>query len=428
MRRILPFLAVFACGDDGASPAVDAPPPDAPEFLGGSITTSCGYPLTTPVGATAPAMGANVLGEEPAPRHVHLGLASDPATSMVIVWRTDRETAATTVQYGVGTATDQTAEGFTYLYQPDNSGAVRIHETHLCGLTPDTSYSYRVGGVGDGGAEAWSETFTFRTAPLATADDEVVIGVLGDTRTGYDVWKQCIELLDTMAAPDLYLFNGDTVLVGLDQYEWNLFFDNAESVLRRAPIIVAHGNHEGNSPVFYSVFAMPGDEQYYSLDYGPAHITVLNDNPADPADKAGRAVDFLGADLAAAAGRPWKFAMHHEPIYSAGYHGSNEELRGLWGPLFDTHQVDVVFNGHEHSYERSKPMRAGAVQGTPAEGTIYAVVGSAGAMLRDIGTEEWTEISESTYSVMVVRVRPGMLSATAYRPDGSMLDEFTIVK
>jgi acid phosphatase type 7 len=428
IHRILGFLLLWGCGDDAAPPA-DAPPPDAPVFMGGSIAVSCGYTVTTPVDATAPVLGTDVLGAEPAPRQLHLGLASDPATSMVVSWRTDAETLVTTVEYGVTEALEMSATGITFLYQPTGGRAVRVHETHLCGLMPDTTYSYRVGGIGSG-TTAWSEWFTFRTAPAtASADAEVVIGVLGDTRSGYDVWKQCLELLDTTASPDLILFNGDATLLGTDQGEWDTFLDNGESVLRRIPILSAHGNHELNSANYYSLFAMPGDEQYFSVDYGPAHITVLNDEPLNVEDRGGRAVEFMNADFTAAAARPWKLVMHHSPIYSAGsFHGSDEELRALWEPVFDTHHVDLVVNGHEHDYERTKPMRAGAPQATPAEGTIYAIVGSAGAELREVGSGAWTEIAESTYSVMVLRVRAGMLSATAYRQDGTMLDEFTIIK
>ena len=59
---------------------------------------------------------------------------------------------------------------------------------------------------------------------------------------------------------------------------------------------------------------------------------------------------------------------------------------------------DIVLNGHDHDYERTKPLSAGAVQATPAEGTIFVVAGSAGAVLYDAGSDFYTEKSEKTNS------------------------------
>jgi hypothetical protein len=73
-------------------------------------------------------------------------------------------------------------------------------------------------------------------------------------------------------------------------------------------------------------------------------------------------------------------------------------------------------------------MRGPAPVATPAEGTIYVIVGSAGADLRPVGADVWTEVSEMSYSAMVLRIRPQMLQATVWREDGSLLDEFTILK
>ena len=75
------------------------------------------------------------------------------------------------------------------------------------------------------------------------------------------------------------LFTGDAVTIGIQQDEWETFFDRAESVFARAPVVVAHGNHELNAVHYYSQLAMPLDEENFGFDYGWAHITVLNDSP-----------------------------------------------------------------------------------------------------------------------------------------------------
>jgi hypothetical protein len=102
--------------------------------------------------------------------------------------------------------------------------------------------------------------------------------------------------------------------------------------------------------------------------------------------------------------------------------------RMAFQPIFDQYKVDMVFNGHDHDYERTLPMRGATPGATPQDGTIYIVAGSSGAPLYLNGTQAWTAKSESTFSFVLVRAISGMLTMNAYRADGSMLDTLTITK
>jgi len=424
-RLFLVALATLAaCG--GSPPDDERPPLD-----GGTLRlASCAVDLTTRPGASVPELGGSKVGTDPTPTAIRLGVSSDPSTTMSLVWRTvDETTRATTVEYGVGSslpATPMVAEGATFVYGAgfgDNPPLVRLHEAHLCGLQPDTEYSYRVGGGG-----TFSSVGTFRTAPAPTADEEVVIAVVGDTRNGYAVWASVIARIEEVAAPDLILFTGDAVTLGQYQPEWDEFFRVAEPTLRRAPMVATVGNHEAASPTYFSLLSMPGNEEDFSFDFGAAHITVVNDSVSVPADLdvGGRVAQFLDADLAAAAGRPWKLVMHHRATYSAAAnHGSDEGLRAAFGPVFDAHHVDLVLNGHDHDYERSHPMNAGAVA---ASGTVYLVSGGAGATLYDAGTGAWTAKSEKRNHFVILRLRPARLELRAYDVDGTMFDELILTK
>ena len=54
----------------------------------------------------------------------------------------------------------------------------------------------------------------------------------------------------------------------------------------------------------------------------------------------------------------WKIAYFHHPIYSSGgRHGSEVDLRSIVEPLFIKYDLNVVFAGHEHFYERLKPQK-----------------------------------------------------------------------
>lgn len=438
MRVLLPSALLLAlapglgvgCSQDAAGPG--QPDGGAGPTAGGTFAlTGCGYSVTTRDGASAPVPGAAVLGPDPTPFAVHLGVAGDPRTSINVVWRTaDETTLATRVLFGAGDALDQNVDGVTFYYEAPPHGPVRIHEAHLCGLKAGTQYSYRVGGKGADSREKWSPTYKFHTAPDLARDPaaQVLLAVLGDTRGGYAEWGQALARADRLGPPDLILFSGDAVTLGTMQSEWDEFFKQAEPVLTRVPLVGAHGNHEINTINYYSQFAFPGNEEFFGLSYGAAHVTVVNDNPADPADLGGRERDFLDSDLKASA-VPWRLVMHHMPLWSAGTtHGGDKKLLGLWGPVIDANKVDLVLNGHEHSYERTRPMRGQTPAPGPADGTIFLIPGSAGAVLYDIGKGFWTEKSEKTRSLVLLKVRPGSVAVRAYRDDGTDLDSFNLTK
>jgi hypothetical protein len=404
-------------------------------YEGGRVAVpGCGFDVVTVTGAEAPAFPETpVLGADPAPFHVHLGFLGDPRTTMGVVWRTDVDTTATTVEYGpAGGALDERVDGVTFRYVAGLGGLdgeVRIHEAHLCGLQPGTAYDYRVGGVVDG-QQAWSEVRTFRTAPDVTADPSatVRVGVVGDSRGGYDVWADLAEQLQAQAV-DLVVFSGDAVEFGQIQSQWDEFFGAAPELLASVPLVSAHGNHDLNSVNYFSQFAMPGNESDFSFDFGHAHFTVLNDSPLNVGDLSTTTRAFLEADLEAHADARWKVAVHHRPLWSSGTrHGSDRTLREQWGTLYDQHAVDLSLAGHDHIYERSRPMRGDEVQ-LAGEGTVYIVSGGAGAPLYGTEPDFFTEVSESTYCAGVIEIGPDTLSGQTFRRgEDTPFDTFVLDK
>jgi hypothetical protein len=361
---------------------------------------------------------------------VHLTVPKDPRTTVAILWRTkDETTLATTVQFGEGSALDRTQQGITFDYATPGVPNVRIHETHLCGLEPDTEYSYRAGGVGADGAESWSPTYTFRTAPdrAQAPDAEVEVLLIGDTRDSYGTWGDALRGALGRSAPDFIFFSGDAVNFGTIQEQWDMWFGAAgEGPLARAPMVFAHGNHEINSPNFFAQFALPGDEQNYQVDLGAIHLTVANDSPTASAHLTGRNAMLLGEGVQAGMSAPWNLLMHHKPQWNAGNHRSDAMLiRSAWGAIVDGAKVDLVVNGHDHDYQRTKRLRGGV---ETADGTVHVVVGSAGAPLYNVSPEPFTEVVEKTNSYAILRVRRGMLKLDAFRLDGSALDSFTLTK
>jgi acid phosphatase type 7 len=414
----LGLMFIAGCGED---------PDDAPfTSEGGSLEIDdCDYTLTTRFGADLPRVSGDKVGTDPTPRYVHLGVMGDPRMSVVAQWRTvDETTTAGSIRYATGenlsaSQLKTVVKGVQFGYKATGQTIYRVHQAHLCGLSPGTAYSYQVG-TGD----SWSNVYTFRTAPdvEANPDAEVVIAVAGDTRAGLDVWGQLVTQLQ-QRSPEVLLFSGDAIVFGLVQAEWDEFLAVSEPLFATVPVLFANGNHEGSSITLFSQFAMPGDQESFGITYGSSHLFVANDSP-EPLTKISDTIpQLMDADFTANASAPWKLLMHHRPIYSTGQmHGGDSMLGTAWLPIIDKHHLDLVLNGHEHQFEMSKPLAGGNVQATSATGTVFLVAGGGGAEQRTFGDiQPWLQYREISYSASILRVRRTQLTLDSFRPDGTSI-------
>ncbi len=311
-----------------------------------------------------------------------------------------------------------------------------VHELALTGLSPATTYHYRVllDGTPAGGGHA------FKTPPIDPAAP-VRFAVAGDTGSGCAAQMRVIGRVEEMN-PDFVLLAGDLAYMGGTPVEvrTRMMWPFAELLATR-PVFAALGNHDvvtGDGAPLLAALALPtnpvdGSERYYSFDWGGVHVAVLDTNLDVTASSP--QVGWLAADLAAASGARWRILMFHHPVYSSSKHGSSPLLQSTVAPLCDAHRVDVVFTGHDHDYERSHPMKDRRVTdagGGPAyvnpAGTIYVVSGGGGKDLYTRGTSTFTAYSESVHHAIRVDVAGGLLTLTPVRADGTPMDPISITK
>ena len=441
--------------------------PDGGDGVATTITytpAGCTYQVKSPQVDEA-AMGTDAVGASSAPTHVHVSWAGVPATTFAVNWRTDTDTKVTQLLYGTDQAAVTAAdgagagvtlqEGHTLLFKSFlDSGATRVHEVHVCGQQPATRYYYKVGGPG-----AWSAVNDVRTGVPKGNATPFKFSVTGDSRNGKEIWAQVQETL-AQHEPDFELFSGDAVAFGPNQPEWDEFFEAStattvvQDVLAHIPMVFVDGNHEALALNYLVQFALPQDQpgemgfgkEWYSLDYGNLHLVVLNDSVVSDGTIGGAEADWLSADLAAVdrGVTPWVVVAHHQPAYScASAHGSNHTLRAAWQPIFDQFKVDFVFSGHDHDYERSRPIRdfqsgsdtgvvaAMGANGVPVDesGTVYIVAAGAGAPLYGVDLSCYhTLAAESIYNYSIVEIDGRTLRFTAYRLDNSVIDSFEYSK
>lgn len=107
----------------------------------------------------------------------------------------------------------------------------------------------------------------------------------------------------------------------------------------------------------------------------------------------------------------WKVVFGHHQIYFSGYYGVNLELIDKLPPIFDRYGAQLYLNGHEHHYERTKPI----------QGTTYLTCGN-GAMLRPVGKSDWTAYSVSRLGFAAVEVYSDRLEILGIGTNGKIFD------
>lgn len=162
------------------------------------------------------------------------------------------------------------------------------------------------------------------------------------------------------------------------------------------------GNHEYEQPgalpyfAYFGANAGPVGQGYYSFDLQPWHVISLNSNVATAAGSP--QLQWLREDLEGS--RAFcTVAYWHHPLFSSGANGDQEFVREIWRMLFDF-GVDVVINGHDHSYERFAPQDPlGRADST--RGVRQFVVGTGGAPLTGFGrTRANSETRASVFGVL----------------------------
>jgi len=367
------------------------------------------------------------------PINIHLTWQDETNATMTVTWQTSTSTAGDTVLYdtisrnGVPASYSYSASGFNHTY----SGASGyIHDVELTDLTPDTVYYFICGGDTGG----WSSERIFRTAPSVSIDVRFVVG--GDSRTNITE-REKISKAMAKFNPAFVMHSGDMVDDGRNQSQWDSWFTDVDSHWigennLTIPIIPAVGNHENpNDPAtkYFVQFALPGNERWCSYNWGPdIHIICLDSESS--ANGAQR--DWLENDLAAHANYTWKFVIFHRPPFVSGSHSPWTPALTYWVPLFDKYHVDIVFNGHEHDYQRTYPLNWTASQTEPQDysnGTMYIISGGWGAPLHDPEPIWYMVYQNKTYHFCLVDVfKNGTLHLQAKDNQGNTFDEVTIHK
>ena len=392
---------------------------------------------------------------------------------MTIKWRTDTP-AQSIVHYG----TDINNLNFT----ESESTLKTDHEIELTNLNTATVYYYAIADENQTLLPAEVNMY-FKTHPTVGATAPIKAWVLGDCGTGNNNARAVRDAYYNYIGTDhtdMILYLGDNAYgSGTDTEYQNAIFENMyEAKLKNSVSWSCLGNHDGISAnsntqtgPYYDIFSFPdngqsgglasGTEAYYSFDYGNLHVISLDSHESDRS-VGGAMYNWCEADLQNTT-QEWIVMLWHHPPYTKGSHNSDTEtqliqMRENFLPMIESYGVDLVLNGHSHSYERSYHINGhyghsnsfdpdihtvgdygsgnGRVDGdgayiknnTCSNGTNYITAGSSGKTSPGTLDHEAMFYSVSELGSCVLEIQGSVMDVKFLRENEIIEDYFTIVK
>jgi predicted phosphodiesterase len=248
-----------------------------------------------------------------------------------------------------------------------------------------------------------------------TSNDDLIV-VYGDTRTNHEIHQLITDNISEFE-PIAVFHTGDLVNDGTKKDEWDIFNTITSELFETTDFYPSLGNHEKNSDLYFENFDLPNNEIWYSVDYNDIHFIILDSNISLSIES--EQYEWLDEDLQNTNIDDFIISIFHHPPFSTGPHKEDEmNLRESIVPLFEEFDVDVVFNGHDHSYERSF-----------YNDIYYIVAGGGGAPLREQErTSEYSQKFLKSYNFCVLEIINNELDVSVYNEENLLIDEFVVKK
>ena len=394
------------------------------------------------------------------PDRIILTFNGDPATKRAVTWRTDSSVKKAQAQIAVASVNSSfeqkattylasTEEFDLGLYKSNNSLIVNYHSVVFENLKPNTLYVYRVGYN-----KNWSEWIQFKTANSDYSPTEFVY--FGDAQN--DVlshWSRVIrKAYQTAPNASFVIHAGDLVDNAHKDYEWAQWFKAGGFIHSQWTAIPVVGNHEFQSldeygglrkPKRLSIqwrpqFTLPVEkkldselhETVYSVEYQDILILVLNST-----GHLEKQTEYIKEKLSKTKAK-WKIVTNHHSVFSPASGRDFMYARKIWKPLFDKYGVDLVLNGHDHTYARGHiPVKSSSIDISGNFKTLY-VTSVSGPKQYKLDKEQIKSYQADGYKsdmlgqqiqfFQVISIKNNKLIYSAYTTLGDLYDEAIITK
>lgn len=290
---------------------------------------------------------------------------------------------------------------------PEDFYVLAAHITRL--PHDENGYCYRLVSNGEPLTE-WSSLTLAQPADNERIDRFVI---LGDSGNGQPAQRAIAARISNVPM-DAILFLGDIAYKSGTYAELQTrFFEIYANLFQRVPVYAAIGNHDNRTlhgKPFEEAFIFPNNERWYSFDLGDVHFVALDTTRIGREQAA-----WLDADLGRT-DRKFTVVIGHHPPYTAARRGSNRGFRRWFVPVLNRHRVELVLTGHEHQYERTKPIKD----------IVYIVSGGGGAHLTRTGRNQRTAVAYAKHHFLTLEARNDALVVRAIDIDGRLLDTVVV--
>ena len=261
-----------------------------------------------------------------------------------------------------------------------------------------------------------------------TTADRLTFAAVGDTGSG---GRQAMAVAERMAlgyqgSPyGLVTHLGDLCYYGRVEDRFDDVFVRPMRPLIDAGVRfeLAIGNHDGDlhhtddslAAIDAELRLLGTPARTYTTSHGPVDFFYLDSSsPGLFGDDAGEQLAWLD-DALASSRNQWKVVCMHHPVFSSGSHGSTPGAQDVLGPVLARRAVDLVLTGHDHHYERSRPV----------DGVTHVVSGG-GCKTTPVGRSRFTAAAASALQYLHVDVVGDRLTGRCVRADGQVLDRFEL--
>lgn len=346
-------------------------------------------------------------------------------TSIVVMWETNIQ-ATSLVEYGGNNTSNK----------KQKNELVTIHEITLSNLVPGKTYNYRVSSKKHD-YEIKSQEYSFRTAP--SEPEPWQFAVYADCQGNPNIHRTIVDLIMNKGQLAFAIRTGDQVMNGSDYEQWDsLYFEPAKHFLPNNCVWLCLGNHENNADWYFKFFSLPNNERWYSFNYLNADFFVLDSYFSDFSPESEQykwLINELEKSKAV-----WKVVIMHTPAFSSGVHGHTDDngipveeevknTRTWLDPVFQKYEVDIVFSGHEHFYERSKKNNVYYIVAGNAGSGMYSstTVPWSGALLKK-ESNPYSQVLHRTYSYVMCHINGDTFNLEARDTTDSIIDSLEIAK
>ena len=384
------------------------------------------------------AQGSTVDSPSSIPDRIILTWAGDPATTQAVTWRTDVSVENAWAEIAIATDAPQFVKkaekvvATTEELKTDDHTA-HFHSVEFKSLKPNTLYAYRVGN-----GTHFSEWFQFKTA--AKGVEPFTFMYFGDAQNEVkSLWSRCIRQgYSTDDNIDFLLHAGDLINRANSDSEWGEWFYSGGWIYGMHSNILTPGNHEyyrdgedRNLSIHWKpTFTLPTNgpenfkESVYYIDYQGTRFISLNTTPIfGNEDLANQQVKWLETILKNNPNN-WTIVTQHHPVYSTAGTRDNPEVRAAFQPLFEKYKVDLVLQGHDHTYGRGFNVAYGETH--KDKGPVY-VVSVSGPKMYSLSFGDWMERAASnTQLYQIITVEKEKIHYEAYTVTGQLYDAFEL--